>query len=66
MEWRATVKAKADAFKDHGHMTSFNPHYNSMSGVLTHEETDTERVSNLPRVTQPLVLKSFLVQFNTS
>lgn len=39
-------------------MTSFNPHYNSMSGVLTHEETDTERVSNLPRVQGHTALSS--------
>lgn len=31
-----------------------------MSGVLAQEEMDTERVGNLPRVTQPLFLKSFV------
>lgn len=56
----------ANAFKEHGHMTSFNPHYSPMSGVLAREETDTETVSNLPKVTQLLFLKGFLVQFNIS
>lgn len=56
----------ANAFQDHCHMTSFNPHYSPISGVLAQEETDTEKVSHLLRITQPLFLKGFLAQFNIS